>query len=190
MKKLLLLAIPLSLLTCKPHAADKLAQTKLDSLSGALGLSYQSLLQVDTVRTTKALVLLKQYKSFVKQALMDTLTKTEADALTRFVNEGEVLENFMFNRIQLLTRVRLVVQQTGRLSSDLAAGKVHAEDIQSSIDNEEQEITKLIQVIDKEIKQGQSAILEMRHALPEVEQLIKNRNNNQLPTVITDTLAF
>lgn len=190
MKKLLLLAIPLSLLTCKPHAADKLAQTKLDSLGGAMGLSYRSLLLVDTLRMAKALEIHRQYKTFIKQTLHDTLAKAEADALLQFMRHGEMLENFNYNRIQLLARASLVAQQTNKLTADLQNGITHAEEMRTAIEIETAEIIKLIEVIAVELKQGQTAIIEMRHALPKVELLIKKRNNNQLPSVTTDTLAF
>jgi hypothetical protein len=190
MTKLLLLVLPICLLSCRPNAADKAAQSRLDSLNGALGLELKAILHSDTVRMQKALDLYHQYHAFVAQSVHDTLTLEEANALKKFMENGAVLEAFLYNRTQLLVHGKMIALQAKKLTQDLASGSVGAEEMAPAIESESQAMSKTISTIEEERKKGAAAIIEMRNTLSSIEGLIKKRNNNQLPTYTADTSAF
>ncbi len=190
MTRLLLLVLSVCLLSCRPNAADKAARSQLDSLNGALGLELKAIQQADTVRIQKALDLHQRYHAFVAQSVHDTLTLGEAQALKKFLENGELLEAFLYNRLQLLVHGKMIAGQASKLAKDLESGTVGLEDVAASVEHESKAMSNAITTIEEERKKAAAAIMEMRHALPAVETLIKKRNNNELPTYTADTTAF
>ena len=190
MNKLLLLVLPVCLLSCRPTAADKIAQSRIDSLNGALGHEIKAIQQTDTARLQKALDLYQRYHAFVAQSVHDTLTLEEAKALKKFMENGAVLKAFLYNRTQLLVHGKMIAAQAMKLAKDLEMGTVSAEEMAKAIESETVAMNKAISTIEEERKKGAAAIIEMRNTLSGVESLIKKRNNNQLPTYTADTTAF
>lgn len=162
----------------------------LDSLSGAVNALVKEAEKTDTVILAKAILRFKEYRQFVDQNVKDTLTKTEADFLQQFFNSGYGLENFNTNRSSIKARIALVNSQLEKLKKDAKNKSIPEEKLIEFTNQEKKEANNLIDAGHKQQQLFYTNLQEFKTALKGVEDLIKARNNGQLPTVIKDTLSL
>ncbi len=162
----------------------------LDSLSGAVNALVKEADKMDTVILAKAISRFIQYKQFVQQNVKDTLAKTEADFLQQFYKSGNDLENFNVNRRSVKARIALVNSQLEKLKKDAGNRSVTGEKLIEFTNQEKKEAGNLIDAGHNQQQLFYTSLQEFKTALKGVEELIKARNNGQLPTVIKDTLSL
>ncbi|MEO6303694.1 MAG: hypothetical protein ABIP51_11050 [Bacteroidia bacterium] len=162
----------------------------LDSLSGAVNALIKEADKVDTIILAKAVLRFGQYKQFIQQNVKDTLTKIEADFLQQFYTSGNGLENFTLNRNSIKARVALINSQLEKLKKDAKNRTVSEEKLIEFTGQEKKEANNLIDAGHNQQQLFYTNLQEFKTALKGVEDLIKARNNGQLPTVIKDTLSL
>ena len=162
----------------------------LDSLSGAVNALVKEDLKTDTVILAKAISRLEQYKQFIQQNVKDTLTKIEADFLQQFYASGNSLQSFELNRRLVKARVNLINSQIDKLKHDASAKVISEEKLNEFTNTEKKEANRLIEAGHNQQQLFYTNLQEFKTALKGVEELIKARNNGQLPTIIKDTLSL
>ncbi len=162
----------------------------LDSLSGAVNALVKEDLKTDTVILEKAISRLTQYKVFIQQNVKDTLTKTEADFLQQFYTSGNSLKNFELNRKSVKARINLINSQIEKLKHDAKKNLITEEKLIEFTNAEKKEANRLIEAGHNQQQLFYTNLQEFKTSLKGVEELIKARNNGQLPTIIKDTLSL
>lgn len=172
------------------HTADAYNQKvkSLDSLGGVIGSMVKELEKADTITLQKAVNRYNYYNAFMQQNLHDTVTKSDADYLQHFYASGKTLQNYSFNNKIIVERSLRVLKQLAKLSEDAKSKTVDFPSLINYYDLERAEADKLMQVATTHQKQVLLSLEEFKNALPGVEQLIKSRNNGELPTIIKDTV--
>ncbi len=176
--------------SCKQNDVYAANVKALDSLSGAVNALLKEDLKTDTVILTKAISRLVQYKQFIQQNVKDTLSKTEADFLQQFYISGNSLQNFELNRKSVRARINLINSQIEKLKHDAKDNLISEEKLIEFTSAEKKEATRLIESGHSQQQLFYTSLQEFKTALKGVEELIKVRNNGQLPTVIKDTLSL
>ena len=162
----------------------------LDSLSGAINALVKEVDKTDTIILEKAISRFKQYKQFIQQNVKDTVAKTEADFLQQFYTSGNDLQNFSINRYSIKARTSLINSQLEKLKLDVKNRSIPEEKLIEYTNQEKKEADHLINAGHDQQKLFYTSLQEFKTALKGVEDLIKARNNGQLPTVVKDTLSL
>lgn len=162
----------------------------MDSLSGALNLKIQELNSIDTVLLHKAINKFENYSHFISEHVKDTLSKNEADQLQQFFSGGKNLVYFMENRRSLLSRGQMITQQLSRLKKDISERTISEEKTREYFENEKSQTEQLIKGCYGQQQLFQSGLQEFRLSLSDVESIIRLRNNNQMPTIIKDSIPL
>ncbi len=162
----------------------------LDSISGALNQKVIELQKIDTLILEKALTKFNNYKQFIKQNINDTVTKKEADAVQQFFASGTILENFFINRKTILARAQLVNTQLTKLMLDINQNTIEQKQLQEFTFAEKEQANDVIQKSFLQQQLFNTNLQQFKNALPLVEELIKTKNNGQLPTIVKDTIAL
>ena len=162
----------------------------LDSLNGAVNVLVKETEKTDTVILYKAISRFTQYKQFIQQNVKDTLTKPEADFLQQFYTSGKSLQNFELNRRSIKARVNLINSQLEKLKTDAKNRSISEEKLIEFTNTEKKEVNNLIEAGQNQQQLFYTGLQEFKTALKGVEDLIKVRNNGQLPTVVKDTLSL
>ncbi len=162
----------------------------LDSLSGAVNSSAKEVDKTDTVILDKAISRFNQYKQFIQQNVKDTLTKAEADFTQQFYTSGASLENFATNRRSIKARTNLINSQIEKLKTDAKNRSITEEKLIEFTNQEKKEAGNLIEASQKQQQLFYTSLQEFKTSLKGVEDIIKARNNGQLPTIIKDTLSL
>ena len=76
----------------------------IDSLSTVVNILQEEFLKTDTVLLKKSVACFNDYKQFIQQIIIDTISKQEADNLQRFYNSGIGLVDFTTNRQLIFER--------------------------------------------------------------------------------------
>lgn len=176
--------------SCSKNDGYAASIKSLDSLSGAVNALVKEDLKTDTVILEKAILRLAQYKQFIQQNVKDTLTKTEADFLQQFYTSGSNLQNFNLNRKSVKARINLINSQIEKLKHDAKGNLISEEKLIEFTNAEKKEASNLIEAGHNQQQLFYTNLQEFKMALKGVEELIKARNNRQLPTVIKDTLSL
>lgn len=167
------------------------AQLKsLDSLSGALNQKLAELKQVDTVILKKAIIKYSNYLQFIQQNVNDTLSKEEGDKLQQFNVSGKILSDFSENRTMILARGNLLNSQLNKLMLDVKARSNEEEMINKFYAEEKQNAEKLIKSTYGQQQLFQSNLQEFKLSLTSIENIIRSRNNGQMPTIIKDSIPL
>lgn len=176
--------------SCKRNDVYAANVRSLDSLSGAVNALVKEDLKTDTIILAKAISRLTQYKQFIQQNVKDTLTKTEADLLQQFYSSGNSLQNFELNRKSVKARINLINSQIEKLKHDASGKLISEEKLIEFTNSEKKEASHLIDAGHNQQQLFYTNLQEFKTALKGVEELIKVRNNGQLPTIIKDTLSL
>ncbi|MBI2720734.1 MAG: hypothetical protein HYX39_01030 [Bacteroidetes bacterium] len=167
------------------------AQLKsLDSLSGALNQKLAELKQIDTVILKKAIIKYSNYSQFIQQNVNDTLSKQEGDQLQQFNVSGKNLSDFSENRTIILARGSLLNAQLNKLMLDVKAHSNEEEMIYKFYAEEKQNAEKLIKSTYGQQQLFQSNLQEFKLSLTGIENIIRSRNNGQMPTIIKDSIPL
>ncbi len=162
----------------------------LDSLSGALNAMVNKLEKTDTVLLNKAIDRFENYKLFIQNNIQDTINKSQADLLRQFYTGGTNLRTFKENRTSILKQASVVNSQIFKLSGDIKEHSIELELMNQYVSLEQKQTGELIESIYKQQNMFFSSIEEFKLSLRSVEQLIKEHNNGELPTITQEDQAF
>jgi hypothetical protein len=182
------MAILFLLQGCHSSEAYNQKIKSLDSLGGVIGSMVKELEKADTITLQKAVNRYNYYNAFMQQNLNDTVSKSDADYLQHFYTSGKTLQNYSFNNKIIVERASRVLKQLAKLSEDAKSKTVDLPTLITYYDIEKTEAEKLMQTANTHQKQVLLSLEEFKTSLPGVEQLIKSRNNGELPTIIKDTV--
>lgn len=186
----LLLLLLVALQACNQNDAYNQKTKALDSLNGALNLKVRELEKTDTALLQRCITRYNYYRQFIKQNVNDTLTKSEADNLQRFLSSGKNLENFWSNRFSILGRASLINSQQTKLATDVKNHAVDIMELEQFLMREKLATSEILEAATAQQKVYYSSLEEFRIALQEVENIIRLRNKGQLPTIVKDTVAL
>ena len=179
---------------CISSCSNKDEQAKqiksIDSISGALNQKLSELQKSDTVILEKALTKFNDYKHFIKQNINDTVSKKEAEALQHFFASGNNLEGYYLNRQTILARGHLVNAQLNKLILDLKENTLEQNQLNEFTFAEKEQANDVIQKSFLQQQLFQTNLQEFKNALPLVEELIKTKNNGQLPKIVKDSSSL
>lgn len=180
----------LTLVSCNQTEIYNQRAKTLDSLSGVLNVSVARIEQTDTVLLSKAIGRFENYRSFIQNNIKDTLTKPEADALQVFYKSGKNLAAFRLNRTEILNRSALVNSQIEKLRLAIKNQEEDLVLLNQYLSQEQKQITNLVNAIYAQQTIYFSGLQEFKTSLRAIEQLIKLRNNNQLPDIVKEEEVF
>ena len=180
----------LSISSCSKNDEQAKQIKSIDSISGALNQKLSELQKADTVILEKALTKFNDYKQFIKQNINDTVSKKEADALQHFFTSGNNLDGFFLNRQTILARGHLVNAQLNKLILDLKENSLQQNQLNEFMYAEKAQANDVIQKSFLQQQLFQTNLQEFKNALPLVEELIKTKNNGQLPTIVKDSTSL
>ena len=187
---LFLLTFYILLASCTNSDIQAKQVKSLDSISGSLNQKIIELQKADTLILEKALTKFNNYKQFIKQNINDTVTKKEADAVQQFFISGNNLESFFMNRKSILARANLVNTQLSKLIVDVNQSAFEPQQLNEFIFAEKEQANDVIQKSFMQQQLFNTNLQQFKNALPLVEELIKTKNNGQLPTIVKDTTAL
>lgn len=170
----------------KSNEHEKILKS-LDSLSGALNQKLTELKFIDTVILQKAIIKYNNYRQFIQQNVNDTISKTEADHLQQFYNSGKNLIEFDENRKAMIARGNLINSQLNKLVIDAKDHDLATEKLKEYTLQEKMQAEQLIKDSFSQQQLFNANLQEFKLSLFGVEELIKARNNGQMPTIIKDT---
>ncbi len=176
--------------SCEQTDIYKQGSKTSDSLIGAVGSMAIEFSKIDTLLLQKAVTRFSDYSNFIKQNINDTVSKNEAEDLQSFFESGKNLENFSKNRIFITARAGVINKQLSKLSEDIRNKNISTDEMKKYLDAEKEEAKKLIDAANAQVKIFYSGIEEFRNSLRGVEELMRNRNKGELPTIIKDTLSL
>ncbi|MCW3076233.1 MAG: hypothetical protein JWO32_842 [Bacteroidetes bacterium] len=162
----------------------------LDSLSGALNQKLTELRQVDTIILQKAISKYTNYRQFILQNVNDTVTKEEANQLQQFFVCGKNLLDFSDNRIAILARGTLINSQVNKLITDIKEHSIEENILIQCSLQEKENAQKLVIASYSQQQLFQANLQEFKLSLYGIENLIRSRNNGQMPTIIKDSIPL
>jgi hypothetical protein len=175
------------LCSCSIKNQVELEYKKLDSLRIVLNTKLAELNKCDTVLLVRTITKFTNYAVFIENNLSDTITKTQANGLQQLYVSGNNLKAFAVNRINLITRGNLVIEQVKKLNTDLEKGLITKVDYLKNFETESKEALQLINYCDTETNNFNSNIQDFKNSILPVETLIKSKNNGLLPEAIKDS---
>lgn len=158
----------------------------LDSLGGAVNAATQTLQKNDSTAINKLLKTYQIYAQFINTKLIDTLSKSEAIEISGFFESGESLLAYMSNRTKLLNRLKLINNQTQKLSKDIQNHAIDEEQAEVYFQNEINEAGQVIPIVMNEQKLYYTNVQKLIASTHLVKEIIKQHNQQQLP-IIVDT---
>jgi hypothetical protein len=161
-----------------------------DSLSGSVINATAQLRSVDSVLLHKAITRYTYYYAFIEHTVSDTLLKSEADQLLRFMSSGKRLKEFEHNRPLLIERGVLIASQLQRLADDARQQRIQKDALKAYYLTESAEARSLLILCNAQLTTYQSALSEFKTSLSAVEALIRQRNKGELPQVVEETTIF
>lgn len=176
---------------CTKNSVYEEKSRSLDSLNGVVNSALRGFEKnVDSVMMEKALLKFEYYREFIRQNVNDTLSKPEADNLRYFYVSGKSLIDFANNRKLVLQRLILLNEQLLALSRDVKEKSVDTERLIKYSAREALEVRKASDLAYAQQKLYQTNLEEFKNALKGVENLIRSRNNGELPVIIKDTVSL
>ena len=176
--------------TCNTPDLSLQYSKSADSLSGSVSNAAEQLRTVDTILLKKAITRYTYYSAFIDHTVSDTLLKSEADQLLRFMIAGKCLQEFEHNRPLLIERANLIATQLSRLAEDARQQKTSHEALKAFYLNESKEASSLLKISQAQLNGFQNAVSEFKSSLVPVESLIRLRNKGELPQVVQDSITF
>jgi hypothetical protein len=189
-QKFIFLILLIAFSSCLKNAESDQQLKSLDSISGALNQKLAELKQVDTVILQKAISKYNNYRQFIQQNVNDTVNKNEADHVQQFFVCGKNLLNFSENRKSILARGSLINSQINKLITDAKENSLDNEKFVQFSAQEKNNAEQLIKNSYGQQQLFQANLQEFKLSLSGIEQLIRARNNGQMPTVIKDSIPL
>jgi hypothetical protein len=173
---------------CKSSDAYLTYAASIDSLSGAIGTLESQLRAVNESELTDLKSRYNAYSTFIAQHVDDTITKPEAEELQRFYEAGKQLDVFVENRKVLAERASILKKQLSDLSKDIRLKNTDVERLNEYFSNEKNSATEFANAARAELTSFLEASKQFRLSLPAVGNIIRKRNNGELPRVVEKTV--
>jgi hypothetical protein len=159
----------------------------LDSTKIVLQVKLNELKKSEQVIEIAQFSKFEAYSSFLKNNLKDTVSKGEGNALRFFVQSGTTIREFNKVKQEFAKQTETSIAQIQKLSSDLKENNVQLNVVQPYYNSEKGHADELIKTIEQNIKALNLSINNYRNSILRTEEYIKQINNGQLPTVVTDS---
>jgi len=166
------------------------ATKSLDSMQVVLTTKSSELLAIDTIVLNKALDKFTQYAAFINQHVNDTLTKAEADYLQKFFVSGNTLLSVKNNRNTLLMRSGIIHSQIDNLKKDYSNRVISRVEFIVNASSEKKASAEVINIFQETSTAFYKNIQDFKNSILPVEELIKRRNNGNLPVLVKDNEPF
>ena len=160
----------------------------IDSLDGAVNAMLNEMNRIDTLQLKSSVIKYQYFRQFIKQQVYDTVSKSEADKLQQFNESGSALEAFVKNRSDIIARASLINSQLEKLSGDARGRKIGKEQLMQYTAEEKTQASILIEAAYKQKESLFRSLKDFNESIDTVEQIIKSRNNGELPRILGDTL--
>jgi len=180
--------IPIFFCSCSVKNQVEAEVKKLDSLTIVLNTKLQEINTCDTNLLNRAIAKFSIYSKFIENNLNDTIIKGEANSLQQFYTSGQNLKAFQINKNSLKSRASLVLEQINKLIADVSNATITKEEFIKNYDIELRGANQLIELTTREISVHNSNIQDFKNSILPVENLIKQKNNNELPSAIKDSV--
>ncbi len=171
---------------CGINNISKQQIKSLDSLNGVINTAIINLQKIDTLQFKKALTQFDEYAQFINSKLNDTLSKNEAIDLKNFFESGEELKMFHQNKINLLSRLKIINTQVSHLCADISNKVISTQEANIHFKNEVSEANRLAPLAFEQEKLYYLNYQKLNQSIQKVEEIIKRYNQNQLPIVIAN----
>ncbi len=176
------------LVSCSVSSEESVKKAaQIDSIRVVINVKAQELKQTDSALISRAIGKFNTYTVFIQTNINDTLNKEEANVLQQFYTSGNALITFQKNKQTLLSRTNLLMDQLSDLIKDANNG-LHLSLLNEYLNKEAKAADELIKNVDEQNKLYQKSIQDFKNALPLTEELIRKRNNGQLPGIINDAV--
>jgi hypothetical protein len=172
------------LFSCRSSETYLAYARSIDSLSGAISTLESQLKSVNEGELADMKNRYDAYSTFIKQHLQDTISKSEASDLQRFYEAGKQLDAFVDNRQRLSERAALLKQQLTDLSRDVRLRNTDEERLNEYFMNERGSATEFVNAAGTELTNYVEASKQFKLSLPAVGNIIRKRNNGELPRVV------
>jgi hypothetical protein len=175
-----------SLFSCRSSEAYKSYAASIDSLGGAIGTLETQLKAVNEAELADMKNRYLAYSSFIRERVTDTLSQAEASDLRRFDEAGKQLELFVANRQILVERAGLVRDQLETLAKDVRTKSADEDRIREYLSNEKAAAADFAEGARSELASYTEASKQFRISLAAVGNIIRKRNDGELPRVISN----
>jgi hypothetical protein len=174
---------------CRQKSPYEKETALLDSVKIVLQVKLNELKKAETNVQNTGFSKYEIYSRFLSGNLKDTIEKSQANAVRSFINSGKTVSSFNKTKPDLIRETEKTISQLQKLSSDLKEENIQPNAVRTYFDTETSHADKLITTIEQNIKSVNIGLINFRNAVPRTEELIKQINNGQLPTVVADTTS-
>jgi hypothetical protein len=193
LKLLRVLLLPLGLLlflsNCHPKNPYEKEILLLDSIKIVLQVKLNEVKKAEVNVNSISFSKYETYSRFLTSNLKDTIGKSEASALSNFIIAGRNISNFMAAKPALIKETEITISQIQKLSADLKENNVAPNSVQSFFNSEKIHAEQLINTIEQHMRTLNISLINFRNALPRTENLIRDINNGQLPSVVANNVS-
>ncbi|MGZ4036712.1 MAG: hypothetical protein ACXVPQ_02720 [Bacteroidia bacterium] len=161
----------------------------LDSTKIVLQVKLNELKKVETNIQQRGYSKYELYKRFLNSSLKDTISRHEATTIQQFLNAGEIIKQYSDGKNELIRQTETSIVQLQKLAADLRENNIHQRQALQFFETEKTHADKLVQVIEKNITAANIALMNYKSSTPRTEELIRQINHNQLPSVVADSTA-
>jgi hypothetical protein len=177
-----------TLTSCNRTAEYEARGRTLDSLGGAINNLAAALQKHDTVELRNYIKQFSYYSNFIDASHFDTLGKNAADHLQNFYHSGNTLKTFIENRTAILARIALLNSQYKRLAEDIHNRSISIELADAFVQQEKKEAARVVDLGARQQQLFYRSLEQYRMSVKEVQQIIMQYNNGQLPTIVSDSI--
>jgi hypothetical protein len=184
---LIVILFPFFFIGCRHTNYYEKESAILDSTKIVLQVKLNELKKSEQVIESVQFPKFEGYSAFLKNNIKDTISKGDGTALRLFVQSGTTIKEFNKIKPELVKQTETSIGQIQKLSSDLKENNVQLNVVQPYYNSEKGHADELIKTIEQNIKALNLGINNYRNSVPRTEEYIKQINNGQLPTVVTDS---
>jgi hypothetical protein len=177
------------LTNCHPKNPYEKETLLLDSIKIVLQVKLNEVKKAEVNVNNTAFSKYEIYSRFLNSSLKDTIGKSEATALRNFIIAGKTIHNFIKTKPELIKETETSISQIQKLSSDLKENSIAPNSVQTFFNTEKHHAEQLINTLEQNMRMLTISLINFRNALPRTENLIREINNGQLPSLVADSTA-
>jgi hypothetical protein len=172
----------------RSHLYDKQVAL-LDSTKIVLQVKLNELKKIETNIQQKGYSKYELYRRFLNSNLKDTINRSEASTIQQFLGSGEIIKQYNDSKAELVHQVETSISQLQKLAGDLKENTIQQQQAQLFFDNEKTHADKLVQTLEKNITAVNIGLMNFKNSVAKTEELLRQINNGQLPSVVADSTA-
>jgi hypothetical protein len=188
-RSIILFLLGTLLFSCgRSHQYDKQISL-LDSTKIVLQVKLNELKKVESNISNLSFGKFETYSNFLNSNLKDTINRSQANALQQFVNSGKIIKQFNESKQELIRQTETSITQIQKLSGDIKENQVAQNVMDTYFHNEKNQAEKLIAVIEQNIRALNLSLVNFKNSTVRTEELIRQINNGQLPSLVKDSIS-